>query len=168
LHHDGQYHEIPPLNPFNDGDRTAIFNAIYKGIEFENEYREEQDRETLKTYYPEFHSAMTKGPEQAGGAVSSGGEYGINANTAQYFIENVRLLAQAPAYTGNPMAAAKALIQAADSETRTVIQDSLRSLGCVDSRSTREIITSWAMPSPGAAGIPRKPEKKQPETAQGR
>jgi hypothetical protein len=171
--YDRKREEIPPLNPFNDEDRIVITNAVRKGIEYQKEYYREQNQETLKTYFPEFYSAMIAGPEKTtqeltGGNILLGGEYGIKANTAQYFMENVRLLAQAPAYTGNPMAAARALIQAADSETCTAIQGTLRSLGCVDNLSTHEIITSWVLPSPGAAGIPQAPERKQPEMAQGR
>jgi hypothetical protein len=91
-----------------------------------------------------------------------------NDNNARNLQENLYLVMKNPRFAGDPVLAARMLMRGVPYENKIAINRKYFAMGCNSGEETKRILARWmktydrdisyrAMPSPGAAGIPREP-----------
>jgi hypothetical protein len=137
------------LNPFNETDREKIMAAVKKGIEFDNEYRQESYLETIGETLPELHRIIAKAMAQEEGQEVAEASPLPKENTPENFRDNLIDLGKRPHYRNDVMAAAQYLIRTADPSDKELLKGKLVSLGCTGPESTRKILSAWIQEQPG-------------------
>jgi hypothetical protein len=140
---------VQALNPFNETDREKIMAALKKGIEFDNEYRQESYLETIGETLPELHRLIVKAMAQEEGQEVAETSPLRKENTPENFRENLIDLGRRPHYRNDVMDAAQYLIRTADPSDKELLKGTLVSLGCTDPDSTRKILSAWIQKKPG-------------------
>jgi hypothetical protein len=134
-----EYAHEDALNPFAPEGRRSIGEALEKGVEFPDFLDKEARKElldTLEQRLPRLGAVI----KQKTAVVSPPFE-----NTPDNLKKNVIWLEREAAFRGRAAAAARHLIELAETpEEKKGLMEKLRGYGCVDPTSTNETTSSWA------------------------